>query len=80
MAKAFDVMEHELVPRHEPLSEKEAEALLEKYGITHDQLPKILASDPVARAVRARPGQVLRVLRKSRTAGEAVAYRYVVEG
>jgi DNA-directed RNA polymerase subunit H len=77
--KAFDVMKHELVPRHEVLSDEEARAILEKYGVTPDQLPKVLASDAVARAVRAKSGQIIRIRRKSPTAGEAVAYRYVVE-
>lgn len=79
MPKAFDVMKHELVPRHELLSDEEARRTLEQYGVTPDQLPKILASDAVARAIRAKPGQVIRVKRKSPTAGEHVAYRYVVE-
>lgn len=80
MVKVFDVMKHELVPKHETLSEADAQAVLEKYGVKPDQLPKILASDPVARAVKARPGQVLKITRSSPTAGEAIAFRYVVEG
>ena len=79
MPKAFDVMKHELVPRHELLSDEEARGILERYGVTPDQLPKILASDAVARAVRAKPGQIIQIKRKSPTAGEHVAYRYVVE-
>lgn len=79
MPKAFDVMKHDLVPRHEVLSDEEARAILDKYGATPDQLPKIFASDAVARAVRAKPGQIIKIKRKSPTAGEAVAYRYVVE-
>lgn len=80
MPKVFDVMKHDLVPRHEVLPDNEAQALLDKYGVTPDQLPRIPASDPVARAIRARPGQIVRIRRKSPTAGEAIAYRYVTEG
>lgn len=79
MPKAFDVMKHDLVPRHEVLSDEDARAILDKYGVTPDQLPKIFASDAVARAVRAKPGQIIKIKRKSPTAGEATAYRYVVE-
>lgn len=79
MPKAFDVMKHELVPRHEVLSDEEARGILEKYGVTPDQLPKIFTSDAVARAVRAKPGQIIRIRRKSPTAGESIAFRYVVE-
>lgn len=79
MPKAFDVMKHDLVPRHEVLSDEDARGILEKYGVTPDQLPKLYASDPVARAVRARPGQIIKIKRKSPTAGESIAFRYVVE-
>lgn len=79
MPKAFDVMKHDLVPRHELLSDEEARGILSRYGVTPDQLPKIFASDAVARAVRAKPGNIIRIKRKSPTAGEHVAYRYVVE-
>ncbi|MGQ0536465.1 MAG: DNA-directed RNA polymerase subunit H [Methanobacteriota archaeon] len=78
--KKFDVMKHALVPRHDVLSEKDAMDVLHKYNVTIEQLPKIYASDPVARAVRARPGQVIKIKRKSPTAGVALAYRVVVEG
>ena len=79
MPKAFDVMKHDLVPRHELLSDEDARAVLDKYGATPDQFPKIFASDAVARAVRAKPGNIIRIRRKSPTAGESIAYRYVVE-
>ena len=79
MPKAFDVMKHDLVPRHEVLSDAEARDIIDRYGVSPDQLPKIFANDAVARAVRAKPGNIIRIRRKSPTAGEAVAYRYVVE-
>lgn len=75
-----EVVQHELVPDHEVLSEAEAHSVLQQYDIEPEQLPKIFASDPAARAARARPGDVIRVVRDSPTAGTAVAYRLVVEG
>ncbi|HVL87474.1 MAG TPA: DNA-directed RNA polymerase subunit H [Candidatus Thermoplasmatota archaeon] len=80
MVKKFDVMKHELVPRHAILAEAEAKKILETYHIYPEQLPKILTSDPVVKAVKARPGQVLKIRRNSPTAGEAIVYRLVVEG
>jgi DNA-directed RNA polymerase subunit H len=77
--KAFDVMKHDLVPRHEVLTPEEREETLARYGATPDQFPKIFANDAVARAVRAKAGDIIRIRRKSPTAGEHVAYRYVVE-
>ena len=79
MAK-FNVLEHELVPKHEILSEEEKKELLKKYNITEKQLPKILASDPVVKAIGAKPGDVIRIIRNSHVAGRSVYYRIVVEG
>jgi DNA-directed RNA polymerase subunit H len=79
MAKSFDVLKHELVPRHEVLPAKEAKDLLAKYSARPEQLPRILETDPAARAVGAKAGQILKITRKSATAGEAIAFRVVVE-
>jgi DNA-directed RNA polymerase subunit H (RpoH/RPB5) len=75
----FDLFEHRLVPRHEILTPKERGQLLAEYKVQPYQLPQIKASDPSVKAIDARPGDVLRVIRKSSTAGEHVAYRYVVD-
>lgn len=75
-----DILEHELVPKHILLDKKEAEAVLEKYKIAPYQLPFIKSSDPAAKAIGAKPGDIVKVVRKSHTAAEAIAYRYVVEG
>ena len=75
-----DILEHEWVPEHEILSPEEAYRVLKELGVKPTQLPWILTSDPVARALNARPGDVIRVRRKSPTAGEIIVYRYVVVG
>lgn len=49
-------------------------------GVDLDGAPRMPTSDPVARHFAAVPGQVVRVARKSPTAGELVAYRVVVRG
>jgi DNA-directed RNA polymerase subunit H (RpoH/RPB5) len=77
--KSLDILKHNLVPHHEIISEKEKNELLEKYKITPDQLPKLLDSDPVAKYIGAKPGQIVKIIRKSHTAKEAIAYRFVVE-
>lgn len=75
----FDIFEHALVPRHEILSEKERQQLLDKYKVKPYQMPQIGSTDPAVKAIGAKPGNVLRIIRKSSTAGEHIAYRYVVE-
>lgn len=72
------LLNHVLVPKHEILSEEEVEELLKKLGVTKDQLPKIKADDPVVKALGAKVGQVLRIRRRSLTAGETLYYRVVV--
>lgn len=72
--------EHVLVPKHELVGEDERNRILESYGIRPEQLPYILSSDPAAKEIGAQPGDVIRITRKSRTAGVSIYYRYVVEG
>jgi DNA-directed RNA polymerase subunit H len=72
-------MNHELVPEHIILSEKVGEEVLKKYNIKPDQLPKILHTDPAIISIGAKPGQIVKIIRKSRTARYATAYRFVVE-
>jgi DNA-directed RNA polymerase subunit H len=84
MAK-FKVSDHFLVPEHILLDKKEEEKVLNEFKITKEHLPKIRQSDPCIRAIEAKgetvePGMMVRIIRKSDTAGEAVAYRVVVEG
>ncbi|HTY89875.1 MAG TPA: DNA-directed RNA polymerase subunit H [Methanocella sp.] len=79
MTKKFNVLEHELVPDHILLTEEETQEVLKKYGITRGQLPKIKSSDVVVKQIGAKPGDVLKIIRKSLTAGRAVAYRLVID-
>ena len=75
----FNIMNHELVPQHTIISEEEKKELFKKYDINPDQLPKMLDTDPVSIAIGVKPGQFVKIIRKSHTAKEAVAYRLVVE-
>lgn len=72
----FNILEHDLVPPHRPLSEKEAAAIKAKYHIQDDsQLPNIGRFSPVAQAIGLRPGQMCEIIRPSRTAVSAPFYR-----
>jgi len=75
---SFKIFDHELVSKHEVLTPEEREELLVKYKMQPYQLPRINAHDPAIIAVGGKPGDIVRVIRKSPTAGKYVAYRYVV--
>jgi DNA-directed RNA polymerase subunit H len=76
---AFDIFEHKLVPMHQILEEEEKQELLTKLRVHPYQLPQISSADPAVKAIGAKPEDILRIIRKSPTAGEHIAYRYVVE-
>lgn len=77
--KAIDVFEHQLVPEHEIVPRREAEELLERLHIKAHQLPYLRADDPAAKQIGAKPWDIVKVTRRSPTAGEVVVYRYVIE-
>lgn len=79
MPAGFDIMQHMLVPKHEILSKEKAREVLERYKISPHLLPLIKSTDPVVKAIGAKPGDILQITRDSPTAGKAVAYRYVIE-
>jgi len=85
MAGEFNVLEHELVPEHHLLSEKDEEKILKGLKLTKDQLPKMKLSDPCIRALDAiagpvNEGMVVKIVRRSSTSGVSVCYRLVVRG
>lgn len=75
----FSVLKHELVPKHEILSEEDVKTLLHTYNINKEQLPKIKSSDAVIKEVGAKVEDVVKITRRSGTAGISLFYRYVVE-
>ena len=76
----FRAQDHEMVPKHEVLTPAERKEVLETLGIDKDQLPLIKETDPVAKETGVKPGDVLRIVRKSQTAGQTVYYRLVTKG
>jgi len=72
------VTEHILIPKHTKLNEKEKKELFEKYNISLKELPKILKDDPTIESLNIKPGDIIKIVRKSATAGECVFYRGVV--
>ncbi|MDD3856948.1 MAG: DNA-directed RNA polymerase subunit H [Methanoculleus sp.] len=79
MGTSLDVLKHEMVPDHQIMDEEEVADLLATYHISLEQLPKIYHDDPAVKAIGSELGNVIRIVRDSRTAGRAEAYRLVVK-
>tara|TARA_Y100000310_G_C20570282_1_gene757643 strand:+ start:292 stop:531 length:240 start_codon:yes stop_codon:yes gene_type:complete len=71
---------HNLVPKHTKLSEKEKQELLEVYNIIPIQLPKILKKDAAIKSLEAEQGDVIKIIRASKTAKQSIFYRVVIDG
>lgn len=78
--KKIEIEKHQLVPKHIILSEEEKTELLKKLKINLRQLPRILITDPAIADKNPKVGDVVKIIRKSMTAGETVYYRVVVRG
>jgi DNA-directed RNA polymerase subunit H len=78
--KELVITDHIYQPKHEIVPRKEAEEVLKRYNTKPSQLPYILMEDKGLEGLDVRPGDIIKITRKSPTAGESVYYRYVVEG
>ncbi len=68
-----------MVPEHVIISKKDVGALLTKYNIIKEQLPKIKSVDPICKETDAKSGDVVKIIRDSPTAGKSIAYRLVID-
>jgi len=76
--KKIDVLLHTLVPKHILLTKEETEELLSRYKIKFYDLPQMFEKDPVALAIGAKEGDVVKIVRDSNTTVTSVNYyRYV---
>jgi len=76
----FEILKHELVPQFFALTKEEVEELRRTYGIKKEDLPWMRRSDPISKEIGVKPGDVVKIVRKSQVSGQSVAYRYVVPG
>lgn len=77
--REINILKHELVPEHTIMTPEQVKEVLTKLAINLTQLPKILTTDPVVKAVGAKAGDVLRIERRSPTAGKTTYYRLVAK-
>ena len=73
----FKVDKHILTPKHSKLSEREKTQLLEKYHVTSKELPKIVKTDSAIKELEPKVGDIIKITRKSPTAGESFFYRVI---
>jgi len=77
MAEKIDVQGHIFVPKHTKLSDEEKQKILEQFNISLHQLPRIHKTDPAIAQLDAKPGDVIKIERKSVTTGKSFFYRVV---
>ncbi len=75
----IDVTQHILVPKHIKVSEDEKQEIFKRYNVTLKELPKISKDDPAIRNLEVKHGDMIKIIRPSRTAKEAIFYRVVVD-
>ena len=61
------------------LSEEEKDKVLKTYSATPEQMPQILKSDPQAKFLGVRKGDMCEIIRASETAGNALTYRMCIQ-
>ena len=71
--------DHIDVPKHQIMTRNDAEEVLEKFHCKATDLPLIFVNDPAIVGLGVKPGDMIKITRKSATAGESFYYRYVIE-
>lgn len=75
----FNILKHVLVPEHKVISQKEVEAVMKRYNISNiSEFPDISRFDPVAQVIGLKPGNVVCIMRPSKTAILSPYYRLCV--
>ena len=69
---------HILIPKHVRLSDKQKQEVLNRYNVTEIQMPKIRSNDAALAGLDAKKGDMIKVIRKTKTAGTSDFFRVVV--
>lgn len=76
----FNPYRHELVPKHEPITDKKTiEDLINLYKLKNIyQFPLLLSKDPICKYLNIPKNSLVKITRASQTSGEYIIYRCVV--
>ena len=75
----YNITHHYLVPKHDICSSDEINEIMTIYKIKQKtQFPCILKTDPMARYLGLKQGNIVKITRPSPSAGETIVYRYCV--
>lgn len=75
----INLIDHEYVPEHIPLTDEQQKEVLEKYHLKKKNMPKILKADPVSRYYNMKAGNVFKIIRPCEKSGISYCYRLVVK-
>ena len=76
---SFNITKHELVPKMRIMSPEERDIILDRFQATPSQMPQILKSDPQAKFLGVRRGDMCEIIRASETAGYSYTYRMCLQ-
>lgn len=71
---------HTLVPEHRVVPEERVTQLCREYSIDRTDLPRIKTTDPAIQHLACEPGDVIEIIRDSRTTDTARSYRLIISG
>ena len=74
----FNITKHELVPKHELLTDEEKINLLKSLNVKSNNLPFIKQTDPVAKYMGLKKGNVVKIYRTSEISESSIYYRICV--
>jgi DNA-directed RNA polymerase subunit H (RpoH/RPB5) len=76
----INIIDNELVPKHELLSKEEEEDFYKAYDCKKKNIPKIYSTDPIVRYYNMPIGSICKIIRPSKTAGFVPFYRLIIKG
>ncbi|KAL8103496.1 DNA-directed RNA polymerase V subunit 5C-like [Apium graveolens] len=73
-----NITKHQLLPKHEILSNEEQQSLLKKLEVQPSQMPRMLETDPIVKYYGLKKGQILKVTYAGPSTGPFATYRCVM--